>query len=51
MNIEVALPFGMVGDAGFAVDILNQANHSMKMKSVRPVGIGYPSPDPDAPAS
>jgi hypothetical protein len=48
MNIEVASPFGMVGDAGFAVGILNQANHSMKMKSVRPVGIGYPSPDPDA---
>jgi hypothetical protein len=49
MNIEAASPFGMAGDVGFAVDILNQASHSMKMKSVRPVGIGYPDPDPDAP--
>ncbi len=51
MSIEVASPFGMAGGVGFAVDTLNQASHSMKMKSVRPVGIGFPAPVPDTPAS
>jgi len=51
MNIEVASPFGMAGDVGFAVNTLSLASHSMKMKSVRPVGTGCPAPDPDTPAA
>ncbi len=37
----------MAGDAGFAVDTLNPANHSMKMKCVRLVVVGHPILDPD----
>jgi hypothetical protein len=37
----------MAGDAGFAVGAQNQASHSMKMKSVRPVVIGCAALDPD----
>jgi hypothetical protein len=47
MSIGAASPFGMGGDAGFAAATLNQANHSMKMKYVRPVGIGCRALDPD----
>ncbi len=44
ISIAVGSLFAMAGGADFAVDTLNRASHSMKMKFVRPVGIGCPAP-------